>query len=313
MKRYFAIAVVLVGISASIYFATKEWDKNTAEHQRDQSALKLRADFLERVPMLRSQPEEKAYRSEVQTFLAWYFKEVNEHLARHGGNKKFDDYLLELEDRSSKKSTKADDGSKEKIEDKKIVYEYSRKIFDQMKGGTYAPLYTQTSSGVRFDILSADVEHVGGEEKIHLPLVVWGLPREERIDDRKVKRISTSGTFKFNWKLFDEKGKLIGELPGDGGPNSRVEWPDRYVKFFPPSVLLGHYDVDKLPQQAKVVEMSFSISGRTPTGGDVSANYTWKMDVPASWKLAAGETWKGATEAERPEDEINPTKSAKNK
>jgi hypothetical protein len=282
----------------------KEWDKNTAEHQRDQSLLKLRADFLERVPMVRSQPEEKAYRSEVQTLLAWYFKEVNEHLSRHGGNKKFDDYLLELEDRSNKKSAKPDDGLKDKIEDKKVVYEYTRKIFEQMKGGTYAPLYTQTNAGVRFDILSADVERVGGEEKIHMPLVVWGLPREERIDDRKVKRISTSGSFKFNWKLFDEKGKLIGELPGDGGPN---------VKYFPPSVLLGHYDIDKLPQQAKVVEMSFSISGRTPTGGDVSANYTWKMDVPASWKLAAGETWKGATESERPEDEINPTKSAKNK
>jgi hypothetical protein len=314
MKRYFGIIVAIVGISAAIYFAMKKWDLKTAESQREMSLAKLRGDYLERVPFVRSNPDEKAYKNEVQTFLSWYFKEVTEHLNKHGGNRKFDDYLIELDDRSKKKDAKGgDDGSKDKTEEKKAAYEYTKKVFDLLKGGTYAPQFTQTNNGIRLDILSADVERTGVDEKIHMPLVVWGLPREERVDDRNVHRVSVSGAFKFNFKLTDEKGKLIAEMPGEGGPNSRVEVPDRFVKFFPPSVLLGHYDIEKFPQEAKVVEMTFSIMGRTPTGGDVNANYTWKMDVPAAWKLAAGEVWKGATDSVRPEEEIDPAKAGKKK
>ncbi len=303
MKRYFGIIVAVVGVCAGIVWAMRKWDTKNAETARDLNVARIRGDFLERAAWLRNVPDQKAYTDENQTFLRWYFKEVTEHLNKHGGNRDFDDYLKELETRSAKSNK--EDG---KAEEKKAVYEYTRKVFDSFKKADYAPWWTATDKGIRFDIVSADSVRVGADEKIHMPIVVWGLPREERTDDKGVKRVTVGASFRFNWKLFDEKGKLLGEMPGEGGPDSRVDWPDRYVKFFPPSVVIGHYDIDKLPAEVKTVEIEWSISARAPTGGDINVTFPWKGEVPAAWKLGAGEGWKGAQESVRPEEEINPQK-----
>jgi hypothetical protein len=307
MKRYFGIIVAIVGVTASIIWTMRKWDAKTAEAARELSIAKLRGDYLERAAWLRNVPEQKQYIDENQNFMRWYFKEVTEHLNKHGGNREFDDYLKELSDRAAR-STKDDGGGK--LEEKKAVYEYTRKVFDSLRKGDYAPWWTATDKGIRLDIVSADTMRVGADEVIHLKLVVWGLPREERVDDKNNRRITVPASFRFNWKLFDEKEKLVAEIPGEGGPDSRVEWPERYVKFFPGQVLLGHYNIDKLPAEVKSAEIVFTISSRTPTGGDILASYTWKGDVPAAWKLGAGEGWKGAQESVRPEEEIDPRAAA---
>jgi hypothetical protein len=310
MTRYFGIIVSIIGVVAAIIWTMQKFEKQSTEAQKEASLLKLRGDYLERVAWLRNVPDEKAYKDEIQTLLRWYFKEVTEHLNKFGGNRKFDDYLEELEERSKRNPQARYDEyaqpTRDRTDEKKAVYEYTRKVFDQMRGGTYNPYWTATSEGIRFDLLSADTVNVGGEEKIHLPVVVWGLPRDERVDERNVRRLTCNANFRFNWKLFDEKGKLLGEMPGEGGPDSRVDWPERYIKFFPPMVLLGHYDIEKLPAEVKNVEITFTISARSATGGDINASYVWKLEPPAAWKLRAGEAWKGAQESIRPEEEINP-------
>ncbi len=309
MKRYFGIVVAIIFAVVAIIYVKNKWTENATEAARQQDIARLRGDYLERIAWLRNVPVQKAYTDEMATFMRWYFKEVTEHFNKFGGNRDFDDYLIELENKAAtKKTTNGDEDMR--VSDRKAVYEYTRRVFDQFKSGTYSPFWSQTQNGIRMDILSASAQQIGTEQKIHLPLVVWGLPREERIDDKKTKRVMVQTSFKFNWKLFDEKGKLLGEMPGEGGPDSRVDWPERYVKYFPPMVVLGHYDVDKLPQEAKTVEITFTLSGRSPSGGDVNANYVWKLDVPAEWKLGAGETWKGATESIRPLEEIDPKKRA---
>lgn len=310
MKRYFGIIVAIVGVTAAIFWTMRKWDLKTAEAMREQSALKLKAEYLERVAWLRNVPEEKAYKDEIGTFLRWYFKGVTEHLNKHGGNRNFDEYLEELESRGKKNPTAKYDEyqqpTRDRSDEKKAVYEYTRQIFDLMKSGDYAPYWTATNNGIRFDLLSADTKMVNGEEKIHLPVVAWGLPRDVRVDEKNVVRVTCNARFSFNWKLYDEKGKLLGEMPGEGGPDDRVDWPERYIKFFPPMVVFGHYDIEKLPAEVKNVEITFTISARSPQGGDMNANYVWKLEAPAAWKLGAGETWKGAQESIRPEEEINP-------
>lgn len=307
MKRYFGIIVAIIFAVVAIVYVKNKWTENAAEAASVQDVALLRAAYLERIAWLRVVPDQKAYTDELQTFMRWYFKEVTEHFNKFGGNRNFDDYLVELETKTATKKTDDDP----RVGDRKAVYDYTRKVFDQFKSGTYSPFWSSTQNGIRFDLLSASAQQVGPDQKIHLPLVVWGLPREERIDDKKTKRVIVNSSFKFNWKLFDEKGKLLGEMTSEGGPDSRVDWPERYVKYFPPMVVLGHYDVDKVPQEAKTAEITFSVSGRSPTGGDVRANYLWKLDVPAEWKLAAGETWKGATESIRPQEEIDPKRAQK--
>src|SRR3990167_1452513 len=121
MKRYFGIIVAVLGVSAGILFTMRKWDAKNAESARELSVARIRADYLERAPWLRVIPDQKLYIDENQTFMTWYFKEVTEHLNKHGGNRNFDDHLDELEARSAK-SKKDDDGSG--MDKKKEVYEY---------------------------------------------------------------------------------------------------------------------------------------------------------------------------------------------
>lgn len=309
MKRYFGIIVAIIFAIVAIIYVKNKWTENATENAAQLDTAHLRADYLERIAWLRNVPDQKAYTDELQTLMRWYFKEVTDHFNKFGGNRKFDDYLVELDGRAASKKKDGDEDMRSG--DRKAVYEYTRRVFDQFQSGTYSPFWSATSNGIRLDILSASAQQVGPDQKIHLPLVVWGLPREERIDDKKTKRVLVNASFKFNWKLFDEKGKLIAEIPGEGGPDSRVDWPERYVKYFPPMVVLGHYDVDKVPTEAKTAEITFAISARSPSGGNVTADYLWKLEVPAEWKLSPGETWKGATESIRSQEEIDPKKQAK--
>lgn len=297
MKRYFGIIVALVAVVVAIVFTMRKFTEKTTEAAREQNLLRLRGDYLERVGWVRINPDEKAYRDEVTTFLRWYFKEVNDHLNRFNGNRDFTEYLQELDERGKK--GKGD----EKLEELKAKYEYTRRVFDLLKGGTYSPYWTATDKGVRLDILSASTQKIGVEEKIHMPLVIWGIPREERTDEKGVRRVTASANVKFNWRFLDEKEKLVAEMPGEG-MDSRIDWPDRYIKFFPQGIVLGQWDIDKVPENVKTAEITFNISTRSPTGGDIQAAYSWKLPVPAEWKMGVGETWKGAQDSIRPEEEI---------
>ncbi len=319
MKRYFGVLVAIGCVIAAIIFAYKKYDTKTTEAARDQNVERIRADFLDRVGWIRINPDEKAYKDEVTTFLRWYFKEVNEHQNKYGGNKAFDDYLTELGERASK--GKKDD----RIDEKKATYEYVRKVFDMFKSGTYSPMSTFTHNGIRMDIVSYNRVTLGNEEKVRYQLVLWGIPRELRIDDRGTRKVTANASFSIGWKLFDEKGKLLGEMSAAGDPASRIDWPERYVKFFPPAIMLGHYDVDLMPAEfpadkdakkkdpvpLKAVEIAFNISSRAASGGAINVAYNWKLDVPAEWKLRPGQEWKGAQESIRPEEEIDPAKREK--
>jgi hypothetical protein len=311
--RYLGIVIAVVGVIAGIVFAKNKWTDNVAEHDKKLAFQKLRGDYLERVAWLRSAPDEK-YRDEMQTFLRWYFKEVGEQLNKFGGNRKFDDYLQELDRKAASKASndvseyEGPSRSADKTSEKKAAFEYTMKQFELFKSGNYAPFWTANDKGLRLDVLLPTTANVAGESVVRMPVVAWGLPREDKVDDRGTRRVVTNGSFRFNWKLFDEKDKLVAEVPGEGGPDSRVDWPERYIRWFPPMVVFGHFDMPKLPPEVKRAELTFSISARSPSGGDINAQYLWKMDVPAEWKLGAGETWKGAQESIRPEEEINPQK-----
>ncbi len=309
MTRYFGIVVAVVIILVAAVWTTRKIESKQLEIQREAAASKIQREYLERIASARSNPDPQNYKSEIQNLLRSYFRDLGEFNTRFGGNKNFDEYLDELEGRGGKGSGK----SQEKGAEKKAAYEYTRKVFEMMRGGNYSPLYTFTDRGIRLDILSASTQRVGADDKIHLPLVVWGLPREERADERGIKRVVTSGGFKFNWKIYDEKQKLLAEMPGEGGPDGRIDWPDRYIKAFPSMVVLGHYDVDKLPPEAKTAEITFTISARSPAGGDVTSNLVWKLDVPAEWKLGAGQAWKGAQDSVRSQEEIDSKAQAKKK
>ncbi len=302
MKRYLGLILgVLMFIIAAVT-VSKKYTEKTVEAERQAEAARLKADYLERVGWIRSNPDEKSYRDEVSTFFRWYFKEVNEQLNRYHGNKEFDDYLTEK--RSSK--GKADSQAAEK----KARFEYTKKVFDDFRTGSYNPVWSATDKGLRLDIRSARVENVAGKPQIRIALLLWGASREMR-EDGKAKKMVTSSSWSVNWKLTDDKGKLFGEMTASGDPAMKVDYPELYIAQFPPQMILGHYDMDLVPAEVVKLEIAFTVASRAPSGGEANASFLWKMDTPPEWRLRPGEKWEGAQESVRPEEEIDPAAAAR--
>ncbi|PTL85343.1 hypothetical protein [Vitiosangium sp. GDMCC 1.1324] len=302
MKRYFGLIVLIAGIVLAAVMSYRSASAKAVAAQREADFTRLQKDYLERVGWLRTNPDEASYRQEVAPFFKAYFEDVTEYRNRYKLGKEFDAYLEELDKRAEK-----DD----RAQDKKAFYEYTRKVFDQMREGRYKPQWSATDKGMRLDVLSSDVVMVLNKPQVRLQLVLWGAQREER-QDGKVKKMVTSASFKTQWKLTDEKGKLIGEMSGED-PSMKIDFPERFIAEFPPQMVLGHYDMDLVPSEVKKMEITFNVSSRSSTGGDAAASYVWKLDVPSGWRLGAGEKWEGAEVSERPEEEIDPSKAAQKK
>jgi hypothetical protein len=132
-----------------------------------------------------------------------------------------------------------------------------------------------------------------------------------REDNNRMKRMITSSSFNANWKLFDAKGKLHGELDINGDPANKIDWPERFIPEFPPQVVIGAYELDLLPADVARVEAEFTVTSRSPSGGEAKGTFVWKLDVPSDWKLKPGEVWKDATTEERPIEEIDPAAAAR--
>jgi hypothetical protein len=300
VKRYFGLIVIIGGILIAAVMTYRTSSAKALEAQREADFSRLQKDYLERVGWIRTNPDPASYGQEINSFFKTYFEQVSSHQNRYKLSKEFDSYLTELDKRGDKD---------ERAQDKKALYDYTRKVFDQMREGRYKPVWSATDKGMRLDVLSADVAMVMNKPQVRLQLVLWGAQREER-SDGKAKKMVTSASFKTQWKLTDEKGKLIGEMNGDD-PSMKVDFPERFIPEFPPQMVLGHYDMDLVPSEVKKMEITFNVSSRSSSGGDAAATYLWKLDVPQGWRLGAGETWEGAEVSERAEEEIDPSKAQK--
>jgi hypothetical protein len=297
VKRYFGVLVILAGVIAGSVIFYRRLSAQTLEAQREADMARIQKDYLERVGWMRTNPDGKLFKEEVGPFFKAYFEQVDGHLNKFKGNKEFDTYLQELERRS-------ESGKDEKAGDRKAVYEYTRKVFDSFRKGSYSPVWTATDKGMRLDVISSDVVMVKGTPQVRFQLALWGAQRELK-DDGKVKKMMTSATFDTAWKLTDAKGKLIGEMRGSD-PSMKIDFPERYIAEFPPQMVLGHYDMDMVPSDVAKMDITFKVTSRS-----ADASFVWKLDaIPSEWKLGAGETWKDATVDERPEEEIDPSKAA---
>ncbi|MFY0568093.1 hypothetical protein ACN28E_30265 [Archangium lansingense] len=300
MKRYFGVIVIIAGILIGGVMTYRSSSAKALEAQREADFTRIQREYLERVGWMRTNPDEASYRQELSPFFKTYFEQISAYQSRYKLSKDFDAYLIELEKRGE---------TDDRIADRKAFYDYTRKVFDQMREGRYKPQWTATDKGMRLDVVSSDVVMVLNKPQVRLQLALWGAHREERTDG-KVKKMVTSASFKTQWKLTDERGKLIGEMTGED-PSMKVDFPERFIAEFPPQMVLGHYDMDLVPNEVKKMEITFNVSSRAASGGDATATYLWKLEVPSGWRLGAGEKWEGAEVTERSEEEIDPSKAQK--
>lgn len=314
--------LVIVGFSAMGIVGWRRAEAQENKLQQELAAQRLRADALERLGWIRSIPDEKAYREEVQSFFKWYFEQVDAYRKRFGLSPNFDEYLAELEQRKAQEKEVENlptlpDGRRVTLPasrtsvDRKAFYTWEKSLFDRMRGGKYLPLFSGTDKGMRLDVVSAEVSAAGGRPRIKLPIVLWGAQRYTREDERSgAKRVMTSADLAASFRLLDSGGKLVAEMSA-GSPGLKNDFPERLIAEFPPQVVLAQYEFDRVPAGVAQMEATFSVRSHAPSGGDANATYSWKAPVPEDWRLGPGEVWEGAQEAVRSEEDIDPAKAAK--
>ncbi len=313
MKRpylgiFFIVALGVLAVAAAGY---RKYQVKTVEAARELDLARIHLEYFEKVGWIRTDPDEKRYREEVRPFLRWYFNQIKEHVSRFHQNPNHDGYLVELHSRPETDPKQA--------ELKRGFFEYTKRAFDEMKGGEYAPVWSGTDHGMRLDIRSLAVQPVDGKPMIRMELVLWGAQRELHDDSTSAfgitaatkKRTLTSASFNVTWRLLNAQDRLVRELNASGDPSMKVDYPERFVPEFPPQLVLGYYPMDRIPADVKKVEMIFSVASHSVFGGDALANYRWQLEPPPEWRLKPGEEWEGAEESVRPLEEIDPS-AAKN-
>ena len=294
MKRYAGVIIALGALLFGAFTFYGRMNKKVADAEQSAEFARLQQRYLERVSWIRVNPDEKAYREEVNPFLRNYFKDVDAYVSKFGLNKDYDDYLIRAEKKAAGKGDK-------KGPDPKAHYDYVKAKWDLLKGGEYDPQFTATDQGMRLDVTTEE-KMIGGEPHIRYHVLVWGAQRELK-DDGKVKRMATSASFAVHWSFFDDRGKLLAEMNATD-PSSKKDWPEQFITEFPPQMVFGHYDVGLVPAEVKRADITFTVTSRAQTGGEAQGKFTWKLDVPPEWKLAAGQKWVGAEETTRPVEEI---------
>jgi len=305
MNRYLGVFVALIVFTAVVVTGTSRYKASALEADRELSLVRIQKDYLERAGWIRSNPDEKGYKEEVNGFLRWYFREINEHLSRFHGNRKFDDYLTDLSKRVE---------NPKEFAERKAHYDYTKKFFDELRTGAYSPVFSATDKGMRLDVASVSVSTGQSKPQVKLGIALWGAQRELFDESTAAngitavikKKMTTSASFNVIWKLFDDKAKLIAEMTAQGDPTMKIDYPERYIREFPPQMVLGYYAMDLIPAEVAKIDILFQVVSRSPTGGEATAQFTWKMDAPGQWKLNPGEKWENAEESIRPAEDIDP-------
>ena len=191
-----AVTLVLLGVCGALQHRITV---KTLQAEKSQDLSRIQKEYFERVGWMRSNPDFKVYREEVPVFLSWYFSEMDAHQRKYGGNLNYDDYLSELDSKASKTASKAKE--EVQISNKKTYFEFTKKFFDVLKQGNYAPPWSFSEKGLRLDILSTQTQLKAGKPEIRLPVILWGAYREVR-DDGHLKKVVSSANINVHWKLF---------------------------------------------------------------------------------------------------------------
>lgn len=305
MKRVLGVLIAVVGVIVAVAIMSKRGQEKVLEAQRELGLARIQKEYLEKAGAVRTTPDPKAALADALSLFRWYFKELDAQQERFGGNRAFDDYLKELEARG---------GKDPQLSDRKATYGQVKAVFDAFRKGSYAPTWTATDKGIRVDVLEPQIVPSVTGERIRLPVVFWGVPRDLRADEsqgRNVKKMLVSASYTLNTKLLDKTGKLFAEMNVAGGPSMKVDWPERYIAEFPPQMVLGYYELERVPAEITKTELTFDVSAGNPVGSPVNAQMVWKLDPPANWKLRAGEKWENTQDSVRGPEEINPGKAAR--
>lgn len=276
------VIVVAAGISYTMFSTAK---KDAGRHQEfDQ----VRREYLERAPLALTMADPGRYEEERRALFKWYLNALTNHYNKYPDDK---DYFRFEKELKSKKNT--DTAAYEKR------YGLIKSFWEMMSAGKYIPVFTAFDQGIRFDVYRLETTTLDGEPSVRLHFALYGIQRqwsEDQTGGNRVLRMRVNTRFEeFKVEGRDETGKPKLEMSLGSGEPFNINYPERFIEEFPPAMLLGYYEIPRIPKVASV-EMTFQIGTRSVVSGqEVQGNFVWKMnDMPSELALPGGQEWKNA-------------------
>ncbi len=301
MSQLAKIVLTAVGVIAIAVLAINKYNSTQEMYEYRLAKEQLRSEFLERAAPIRSISDADRYDEEVRGLFKWYFGDLTKLYNRFPAYKGADaSYLAELDERKAKGQFKEGE-----YEAYKASYDQIREIWDLLRNGQYSPALSAGDGSLRLDFLEFEQGTVEGRKGVIGRFVLWGAQRrrvEEKAGNSVRTRIDVQASFPdVQLKMFGANGKPVAEMAFGMPAGPYVPYPEQRLEDFPPMAYIGSFAFPLVPFEAETVEIEAGASSRSALGSDLRGSFTWKMPVPASWKLKEGQVWEGATIEEREE------------
>ncbi len=322
------LVLLLAGVIGIGGFALHEYLHQKTEMDARLDLARIERTFDERAPAARELSNPEEYGDEMRGLFKWYFSAIRDHDNRYP---EFRDHDRGWEDIEHKHKTG-------RIKDPEFdAFKANRDavmdLYKNLSKGSYDPVLASASAGQHFDIWRMERVTQDGKPKVRIDFAWWGPQRKDEVEERSDTAAQVHHTIvnasigAFDVTLSGDKpeppkGKkkkgqeapaaFHGELHG-GEPETKIPDPDRYADLFPPNVVLGTWWLDLFPHEATKMHLDIAATTRTVQGHELNPKFTWDVPLKDEWKLAAGESWEGATVETRDDDEGGPLADAEEK
>ena len=169
----FLVICAVLAAGAIYYWQDASQSEVRALYYLDRGELRLR--HMTKLGLVQ-RAEADDYSDRVKAWLAGYFRDVNMLKKRPEYTAFTQETAPEayLNDITAQKDAAAI--TEQDFADKKEYYDFTKKIFDQMKSGSYEPELTATANGFRMDLFNIRKEELRGNDTVLADFVFWGNP-----------------------------------------------------------------------------------------------------------------------------------------
>ncbi|MBS2026153.1 MAG: hypothetical protein JST92_27445, partial [Deltaproteobacteria bacterium] len=213
--RLVKFALPALFIAALALYAARSWTEASDAAARGLAVEHSRSQFAQRAGVVRGATDLERYRVEQKQLLRAWFAEQAELGNRWPALRGLAAPFVPPEPHA-------------KNGDLREYQDLADAAIGAWREGRFELVNSVVGGGLRLDVLK--VAKTGNH--LAVDLAVWGAPEEieleELRDGRQQQKASVPLTFRgMSLRFFDEAGKLIAEMPGEGEPSLRLDIPER--------------------------------------------------------------------------------------
>ncbi len=263
----------------------------------------LHAEYVERASYTYALGDTDRWRDELASQTRWYQAQIDNISNQHPGMYHQDGPLKLALDAAKKAGVISQDQAALR----EHYYKMAKSFYDLLEDGQYRPISSSTMYGVRFDLLGIKRVKQGTQDRLRIDMAVWGAPRHESIATENGQATSGKMILDLSFNALDaqyvgtnakgKKDQYLGHQGGPGGPESLLDYPDGWIRQFPPQAAYAVWYIDPMPANAQTATLEIDGEIKSQTG-DPPLPFAIKsqLDVQPDWRVQGAEIFTGQAE-----------------